>query len=193
MVYREWEDDRLIELAKANNRQAFDEIVRRYQDGLQRYAARMLRGDQVLAAELTVEAFVRLWERRKAFKTCEKLGGWLYRTTHRLVLDTLSSATTTGVLDEDLVGEQIVWKIVEQRSQAAAAQEAVSQLSVPLRAVFILSVYEEMSYEEIAAILEVSIGTVKSRIVRGRDALRKILASRLEQQSVRQLVPRAAK
>jgi RNA polymerase sigma-70 factor (ECF subfamily) len=77
-------------------------------------------------------------------------------------------------------------------------EEGLAAVNPVYRDVLVLREVEEMSYEEIAAILEVSIGTVKSRIVRGRDALRKHLASRLEHQTsihsvAGQLVPRTAK
>jgi RNA polymerase sigma-70 factor (ECF subfamily) len=61
------------------------------------------------------------------------------------------------------------------------------------RAALVLREVEDMSYEEIAEILEVSIGTVKSRIVRGREALRRYLAVRLDPAPSMQLVPRLVK
>jgi RNA polymerase sigma-70 factor (ECF subfamily) len=58
-------------------------------------------------------------------------------------------------------------------------EEALSQVSPTFRAALVLREIEEMSYEEIAEILEISLGTVKSRILRGREALRRSLATRL--------------
>ena len=69
----------------------------------------------------------------------------------------------------------------------------MEKLSAKHREILTLRNIKNLSYEEIAAILEVSIGTVKSRIMRGRDALRKHLANRLEHQTSIQLVPRAVK
>ena len=58
-------------------------------------------------------------------------------------------------------------------------EEALSQVSLTFRAALVLREIEELSYEEIAEILEISLGTVKSRILRGREALRRSLATRL--------------
>ncbi len=73
-------------------------------------------------------------------------------------------------------------------------EEGLEALNPVYRAAVVLREIEDMSYEEIAAILEVSIGTVKSRIVRGREGLRKYLATRLEPApAMQQLAPRGAK
>jgi RNA polymerase sigma-70 factor, ECF subfamily len=62
-------------------------------------------------------------------------------------------------------------------------EAALEKLNAKFRAAVILRDIEELSYEEIASVLDVSLGTVKSRILRGREALRKILEGRLEKQS----------
>jgi len=68
-------------------------------------------------------------------------------------------------------------------------EEGLAAINPVFRAVLVLREIEEMSYEEIAGVLEVSIGTVKSRIVRGREALRRYIASRLNPAPSMQLVP----
>ena len=72
-------------------------------------------------------------------------------------------------------------------------EEALATINPVFRTALVLREIEDMSYEEIADILEVSIGTVKSRIVRGREALRRNLATRLDPAPSLQLVPRTAK
>lgn len=163
MNNREEEEQLLVERTQSNDRRAFDEIVRRYQHRLQSYAARMLLGDSSTASDLAVEALVRLWERRHEYRHCDRLASWLYRTTHRLVLDELSRTRVQASLDSTFPDHQNVHQIVEVGVQAQAAKEAVSQLSIHLRTVFILSIYQEMSYQEIADALEISPGTVASR------------------------------
>ena len=62
----------------------------------------------------------------------------------------------------------------------ALVEQALEKLNPKFRAAVVLRDIEDLSYEEIAAVLEISLGTVKSRILRGREALRKILEGRLE-------------
>jgi len=64
----------------------------------------------------------------------------------------------------------------------AIVEDALAKLNPKFRAAVVLRDIEDLSYEEIAAVLEVSLGTVKSRILRGRECLRKILENRLEPQ-----------
>jgi len=59
-------------------------------------------------------------------------------------------------------------------------EKALEKLNPKFRAAVVLRDIEDLSYEEIAAVLEISLGTVKSRILRGREALRKVLEGRLE-------------
>ena len=171
-----------MERTQSNDRRAFDEIVHRYQHRLQSYAARMLFSDQATAADLAVEALVRLWERRHEYRHCDRLASWLYRTTHRLVLDEISKSRAQDSLDSNLAGHQDVQKQVEIVAQADAAKEAVSQLSIPLRTVFILSVFQEMSYQEIADALEISPGTVASRKHEAVQLLRQKMIAWIETQ-----------
>ena len=79
------------------------------------------------------------------------------------------------------------------REAQVLLEEALADVNPVFRAALVLREVEDMSYEEIADILEVSIGTVKSRIVRGREALRRNLATRLDPGPSLQLVPRTAK
>ncbi len=78
------------------------------------------------------------------------------------------------------------------REAQVLLEEALAEINPVFRAALVLREVEDMSYEEIADILEVSIGTVKSRIVRGREALRRNLATRLDPAPSVQLVPRTA-
>jgi RNA polymerase sigma-70 factor (ECF subfamily) len=77
------------------------------------------------------------------------------------------------------------------REAQSLLEEGLAAINPVFRAALVLREVEDMSYEEIAAILEVSMGTVKSRIMRGREALRKYLSHRLDSAPSMELVPRS--
>jgi len=171
-------DDRLMELAASGDNVAFDQIVRRHQDRLQRFATRMLGGDQARGADVAIGALLRLWETRRSYQPCGKLGSWLLKVTNRLCLDNLAGSSSISGLNT--IGEPIAGSFhsaFERIELAAAVRTAVMELPETHRNVLILSVYEEMSYDEIAEALEISLGTVASRKNHAIAALRRRLTA----------------
>jgi len=167
-------DDWLMDRAKAGDTAAFDRIVHRHQHRLQRFATRMLGGDQARGADIVVGAFLRLWESRAAYRPCGKLSAWLLRVANRLCLDSLAHTPTAEALALNLAVES---HCLEESELALAVRLAVMELSEVHRSVLILSVYEEMSYDEIAEALEISPGTVASRKNHAIAALRRRLTA----------------
>jgi RNA polymerase sigma-70 factor (ECF subfamily) len=167
-------DDWLMNRAKAGDTAAFDRIVRRHQHRLQRFATRMLGGDHAAGSDIVVGVFLRLWGSRGAYRPCGKLGAWLLRVTNRLCLDALAE----GRPPTGLAGEGVVPPPCFEASELAlAVRAAVCELPETHRSVLILSVYEELSYDEIAEALEISPGTVASRKNHAIAALRRKLAA----------------
>ena len=80
-------------------------------------------------------------------------------------------------------------QLAADHAAQALLEQALTQVNPKFRVAVVLRDIEDLSYEEIASVLEVSLGTVKSRILRGRDALRKNLAGRLDADSVFGLAP----
>jgi RNA polymerase sigma-70 factor (ECF subfamily) len=172
-------DDRLMERAAAGDTDAFDRIVQRHQHRLQRFATRMLGGDQARGADVAVGALLRLWESRHSYRPCGKLGAWLLKAANRLCLDTLAHAQTVIALDDaaEAISDATCQSCVEKTVLAHAVRYAVMDLPEAHRSVLILSVYEEMSYDEIAEALEISPGTVASRKSHAVAMLRRRLAA----------------
>jgi RNA polymerase sigma-70 factor (ECF subfamily) len=90
-------------------------------------------------------------------------------------------------------GGETPFDFTMNREAQLLLEEGLEAVSPVFRAALVLREVDGLSYDEIAEILEVSIGTVKSRILRGREALRRYLAHRLEPESSLQLVPRLSK
>ncbi len=170
-------DDRLMEEAAAGDTAAFDRIVHRHQYRLQRFATRMFGGDTARGADLAVGVLIRLWEHRAVYQPSGRLGAWLLKTANRMCLDALSQARQSSQLEETTAKVEGPESCVERTVLARVVRDAVMELPESHRSVLILSVYEEMSYDEIAEALDISPGTVASRKSHAITMLRRRLAA----------------
>jgi RNA polymerase sigma-70 factor (ECF subfamily) len=173
-------DDALMQRVREGDDDAFSEIVDRYKDSLVNYLTHLVRSRD-RAEEVAQDAFVRLYRNSSNYKQQERLGPYLFRIATNLVVTEIrrekrwslllprlnaSTRQTAPAPDTNLFTSEI------QRQVAAA----IDKLPINYRAPLVLFEMEEWSYEEIAKALDVRVGTVKSRISRARDLLRRHLA-----------------
>ncbi|MHB8619177.1 MAG: RNA polymerase sigma factor [Chloroflexota bacterium] len=162
---------------------AFEELVRRYQNRVYSLAYR-LTGDGVEAYDLTQEAFLRSYAALKTFRPELRFAPWLYRIATNLCLNFLqSSRVRRGGADPDLV-----LKVPDRAKQPDSAYEekeerldihaAIGELPPKYRAVVLLRHMQDKSYEEIAAILDLPLNTVRTHLFRARELLRRRLHER---------------
>lgn len=174
-------DAELMLRTRAGEHEAFAALVDRHKDGLVNYLTH-LTGHRDRAEDFAQESFVRLYESSPRYDERGKLAPYLYRIATNLVrsdavknrvrqmlllkFNTHEDRTSDRVSPHGLLFER------EVREQVAAAMD---ELPVAYRAAVVLRDIEGWSYQEIAASLGCSEGTVKSRIARGRDELRRKL------------------
>lgn len=149
------------------------------------------------AADVTQEVFLKVFRGMRHFNGASSLKTWIYRIaiheasnqrrwwfrhkSRERSLEPAEPQEGTG-LEETLVDEQpSPFEAMSQEEVRARVEMELQQVPEPYRTTVILRDIEEFSYEEIAEILQVSLGTVKSRLMRGREALKKRLASYVEQ------------
>ena len=176
-------DDRdLIARAQQGDRQAFTELVTRHQAGVVSLAYRTC-GDMRLAEDAAQEAFVRVWQNLNSYKPQYAFRSWLYRIAVNAALDALRRERPTAELDPLSLADPGTGpeQTAEQRQQAEHVRRAIARLSEPLRMVLILREYQELTYQEIAAALDIPVGTVMSRLNTARAQLRKELLVLLEE------------
>ncbi len=158
------------------------ELVSEHSERVYRLAYR-LTGNKHDAEDLTQDVFVRVFRSIHTFKP-GTLEGWLHRITTNLFLD---GARRKARIRMDLASSapEQIWGAVdsseEQHLQAALDADvlaALGQLAPERRVAVVLCDIEGLSYEEIAEVLDLKLGTVRSRISRGRTQLRKLLAHR---------------
>ena len=162
---------------------SWDEVVRLHADRVYRLAYR-LSGNRADAEDLTQETFVRVF-RSLADYSPGTFEGWLHRITTNLFLDMARRRQRIrfDALPEDASDRMASTAAGPEQAYAEMnldpeIQRALDALPPDFRAAVVLCDLEELSYEEIAATLNVKVGTVRSRIHRGRVLLREALAHR---------------
>jgi RNA polymerase sigma-70 factor (ECF subfamily) len=168
----------LIEQAQNGDRNAYGELVRRHYQGVVRVVLRMC-ADPGLAEDAAQEAFTRGWLNLPSFEPRACLRNWLYRIAINAALDVLRRKPEESLTDEQ--GQRIrdnapdPETILIEKEQATDIQLALQSLPEAARSTLVLREYGGLSYQEIAGVLEVPVGTVMSRLNYARTRLREIL------------------
>lgn len=167
----------LVDAARAGDVDAFEVLVRRHQGKMYRVALRLL-GSDADAQDATQETFVRAWRGLGRFRGESAVSTWLYRIVTNRCLNVVAARRPAESLDPDLpsVGSDPA-EIAEQRERFAAVARHVRSLPPEQRAALVLRDFEGLSYEEVAAVLGVSVAAVKGRIHRARLSVLKETAA----------------
>lgn len=176
-------DSDILKRFKSGDYSAFKEIVTTYQDNIYNLCVYMT-GDPVNAQDLTQDVFIKAYENLKNFKPKASIYTWLYRIAINTCIDYKRKTSFESIHSYQYNEETILHQpsthlqpesIYDSNQTASTLKRALFKLSKKLKAVIIMKEIEGLSYEEIAQALDVSIGTVKSRISRARDELQKLL------------------
>ncbi|PLR75799.1 RNA polymerase sigma factor SigW [Bacillus sp. V3-13] len=178
--------NRIYQVLKGDQN-AFGEIVELYKDKVFQLCFRML-GNRHEAEDIAQEAFIRAYVNISTFKIDRKFSTWLYRIATNLCIDRIRKKKPDYYLDAEVAGtdglnmySQIAadTSLPEDDLESMELQETIqgeiSKLPEKYRSVIVLKYIEELSLNEISEILDLPLGTVKTRIHRGREALRKQL------------------
>ena len=166
----------LLARARDGNLFAFDEIVKRYQRRVYATAVRIVRRHDV-ADDVVQEAFLRAHQALGRFDLSRPFGPWICRIAANLAVNHVRSpqareeALPEAHAETPVKGASPLTRVLDTEARAVLAR-ALEDLSTEQRAVFALRVFEDLSYKEIAEALEISIGTVMSRLSRARERLR---------------------
>lgn len=176
-------DRDLVERARRGDADAFGMLVVRHQDRIYTAVLRFC-GDAEDARDIVQKAFLNAWRRMASFKGDSAFSTWMYRIAfnesvsfrraggsrrHR-TLEGRDGESAVEPADDRRPGDRL-----DSEENRAKVQEALNQLDPEERKILILKELEDRSYEEIAEILEVPKGTVRSRLFRARESLRERL------------------
>ena len=180
-------DEELIVSFQQGKIEAFNLLVGRYKHQLVNFAYRYL-GDYDEADDVAQETFVRLYRNKHAYKPVAKFSTWLYtiaanlaktqlRRRKRYTIFSLTRETTDGqertvdIPDTSYAADADAERVLKQE----IIQHALNSISPKYREVVVLCDVQELTYEEICTITGLNIGTVKSRLNRGRTQLQQLL------------------
>jgi RNA polymerase sigma-70 factor, ECF subfamily len=174
---------RIMEVKKGDQN-AFAEIVEIYKDKVFQLSYRML-NNRHEAEDIAQEAFIRAYVNINSFNTSLKFSTWLYRIATNLCIDRIRKKKPDYFLDAEVSGTDgltmysqipsdvpLPEKELESLELQESIQKEISKLPEKYRSVIVLKYIEELSLNEISEILDLPLGTVKTRMHRGREALR---------------------
>ncbi|MBN2244309.1 MAG: sigma-70 family RNA polymerase sigma factor [Candidatus Aminicenantes bacterium] len=181
------DDNLIIENIRNGDRKAFEMIIQRYQQPLLNYIGRMVR-DHELALDFTQEVFIKSYSSLHSFKSQYKFSTWLFKIASNLVIDFwrkkkidyFSIDQQTGFENDkppiQIPGyERSIGKKYELQEIRERIESALNQIPPSLRELFIWKHINDFSYEEIAEIKELPVGTIKNRIYQAKEQLRNLL------------------
>ena len=175
----------LVEACLANRPGAFDLIVERHRRSVYQLCYRFV-GNHEDASDLSQDVFVRAFRGMGSFRGQSSIATWLYRIGVNACLNRVSAKTTLGKLTEPIDDRQFVDAGAESASdrilkdeRAARVRAAIAQLPPKQRATLILRTYQELSHQEIAAVLGSSVGAVKANFFHALANLKKLLGDEI--------------
>jgi RNA polymerase sigma-70 factor, ECF subfamily len=199
-------DHLLIESLRCGDERAYEQLLARFQQPVYTLAMRLL-NNQAEAYDVVQEVFLKVFRNIEHFRGESSLKTWIYRITvneahnarrwfsrHRsreveLDLETQDNRNWREIIADN---GRSPFEMALDREQAGLIQNALARINPVFREAVVLRDITDLSYDEIAMVLGVSLGTVKSRILRGREALREQLAEGLQAKRPLRLVPSTA-
>jgi RNA polymerase sigma-70 factor, ECF subfamily len=184
------DDFQLIDEALAGNSAAFGQLVTKYQDRLYNTLVRVM-GCVEEARDVCQDAFVQAYVKLKSFHRSSAFYTWLYRIALNIALTRKRKKKITHSLDasreqtgnEPLARDSEPTERIEQQERVNHVQTALGNLSNDYRMVIVLREIEGHDYETIAAMLELPVGTVRSRLHRARIELKEQLKEVVQEET----------
>ena len=172
-------DEQLMAQAAAGSDTAFEELYRRYARRLKGFFFMQLGGNEELAADATHDVFLRAYEARSRYREGSNVDTWLFTIAYNICKNHYRSNAYEAELLASLDAEPVSDQQIEVEMDAAQLDEALdrvlSELPAPLRQLFSLHYQEELTIPQVAEIVGIPEGTVKSRLHKTMNIIRKKL------------------
>ena len=181
-------DGELVRTAVSGREAAFEELVRRYQRPIASYVYRMV-GDYDAALDLTQEVFIKVYNSLSRYRSEFKFSTWIYKIAHNTAIDHLRrhtvrdqiiTANGDGPRSESAIESRRLTpeQESEREERRSEIESVVQSLPAAYRELIVLRHSHDLSYDEIAEVTGLPLGTVKNRLFRAREAMRDLLVPR---------------
>lgn len=181
-------DGELVLTAVSGREAAFEELVRRYQRPIASYVYRMV-GDYDSALDLTQEVFIKVYNSLARYRSEFKFSTWIYKIAHNTAIDHLRRHTVRdqimtiggdGTRSEIAIDSRRLTpeQESEREERRSEIESVVQSLPAAYRELIVLRHSHDLSYDEIAEVTGLPLGTVKNRLFRAREAMRDLLVPR---------------
>jgi len=181
-------DAELVSTAIGGGEASFEELVRRYQRPIVSYVYRML-NDYDNSLDVTQEVFIKVYNSLERYSCDYKFSTWLYRIAHNAAIDhlrrnsmnslSLETETADGTYQLQIESPNPTPEQDRERSEwRSEIESVVKQLPAAYRDLILLRHARDLSYDEIAEITDLPLGTVKNRLFRAREMMRGLLIER---------------
>ncbi len=197
LVRDAYHEQALIAALREGSESAYEVLIQRFQTPVYNLVYRLV-SDPSDTADIVQEVFLKIFRNLPQFRGQSSLKTWIYRiavneaynhrrwfSRHRRQEVGLEMDESEGPDYSETLADhgRSPLDVVLSHETCALIEQALHTINPSFRAAVVLRDVEDLSYDEIAEVLQVNLGTVKSRILRGREALRKVLAGRLQQET----------
>jgi len=174
-------DEEVVKIVRRENKEAYAEIIRRYQAKLLRYAGYLL-GDEHLGADAVQEGFIKAYVNLNSFDVKKKFGSWIYRIVHNEAMNLFAKHKKQEPLDEKIEYDSGIDLEDEflKNELRSHTHDCLEQIPLIYKEPLSLYYLEEKSYEEISDILRIPLGTVGTRVNRAKGLMKKICQKHLK-------------
>ncbi len=172
-------DEQLAARTQGGDRDAFGMLVERFEPRLLRYGKKFLRSEEDIQ-DIVQDICINAYRNIQSFDAAQRFSPWIYRIAHNAFINALRKKSRlpffTIDLDELLAhphASEIPERDAQEREMREVIEKGLEQLQPKYREVLILFYEEELSYKEIADVLQIPVGTVGVRMKRAKEALEK--------------------
>jgi len=172
-------DEKIVDLVRNQDKENYAEIINRYEAKLSRYVYYMIK-DRDITDDIVQESFIKAYKNLNSFDTKRKFSSWIYRIAHNESIDEIRKRKKIlyQPLEVDFWGvfksKTDIEKELSDKEMGEWLKLCMTELSEKYRSALVLYYFEEKSYEEISDILRISLGTVGTRLNRGKKMIKNI-------------------